>query len=217
MPGQIDWQNPNSIWYTYTQLHRMQPDGDDYPRYLWVRDRIPEGSRVLDAGCGAGQFALNITRDRGCEVCGVDVVPEFVERCNRIVRKQLGDLAGWGWFVCADFSKMTTDQVQAFGPFDVVTAMEVIEHPVDVRGFRDNALLALKPGGKLIITTPHPDSRSVGYGYMYRHAHHVRMWTRWRLEQVFGLTIDYSEITRDQETERGGTVSHIGGVWIKEE
>jgi 2-polyprenyl-3-methyl-5-hydroxy-6-metoxy-1,4-benzoquinol methylase len=218
IPDTIDWQNPESIWYAQPASHGLRPGGDNYGRYLWVKDRIAMGSRVLDIGCGTGQLAENLSLDLGCEVCGVDIVPEFTNHCNVSVARGLvarGVLAGW--FVCADFSSMTTDQVRSLGRFDVVTALEVIEHPVDVRGFRRNACLALRPGGKLVITTPHPDSRSVGWHYKNIHPHHIRMWSRWRLEQVFGPVVEYGEIAHIREVEMGGDVSHIGAVFVRPE
>ncbi len=211
MPDQVNWKDPRSIWYSYPAKHRLQPGGAHYLRYEWVRDRIPEGSRVLDVGCGAGQFAENISLDKGCQVCGVDVVGFFTWLCNTSLKRGLLD-AGCrtGWFVCADFASMTTEQVRSLGVFDVVTALEVLEHPIDVRGFRRNVRLALPAGGKLVITVPHPGSQKIGYSYKYHHPHHVRMWSRWRMEQVFGPMIEYAEITPERES---GTYAHIGAVF----
>lgn len=212
MPDEIDWQNPDSIWYATPSKHRLMLGGSDYPRYLWAKERITGGSRVLDVGCGAGQVAENLTLDLGCEVCGVDVVPQFVWMCNTGLVRRLHD-AGvrHGWFVCDDFSTMRADQVRSLGTFDVVIALEVLEHPIGIRGFRRNVNLALRPYGKLIVTTPHPDGRT-GYSYKKHQAHHVRMWTRWRLEQVFGPMLEYETI--DQAGPQG-EANWIGAVWGK--
>jgi len=214
MPDQVDWQNIHSIWYAQPALHRMRPGGSDYPRYEWVRDQIPGGARVLDVGCGAGQFAHNISLDKGCQVCGVDMVGSFTRKCNTSLARGLREAgAKPGWFVCDDFSAMTTTQMRSLGVFDVVTALEVLEHPIDVRGFRRNVKLALPAGGKLIVTTPHPASQAIGYRYKRTHAHHVRMWTRWRLEQVFGPMLLYAEISQNRES---GHCAHIGAVFTVE-
>jgi 2-polyprenyl-3-methyl-5-hydroxy-6-metoxy-1,4-benzoquinol methylase len=208
MPDEIDWQDQGSIWHARPGKHHLRPDGSGYPRYLFVKRQIAQGSRVLDVGCGAGTLAENLSLELGCEVCGVDVVPQFVWMCNTsLVERLRREGLRTGWFVCADFSTMTADQVYSLGTFDVVTALEVIEHPVDVRSFRRNVNLALRPYGKLIVTTPHPDSPRYGYGYMHSHAHHIRMWSKWRLEQVFGPMLEYEKITTSGE--------HIGAVWGK--
>ena len=182
-PTDIDWRNTESVWFAEPSNHRLVPGGTEYEdRYFFVRDQVTPGSRVLDVGCNCGQLAENLTRDLDCKVVGVDIVGQFIAHCQE-------DKAKYGTFYQADFSRMDPDlfdQAGLWGTFDAVTALEVIEHPIDVRGFRDNAIKALKPGGRLIITTPHPISGRYGYRYMNSHAHHVRMWSRLRLEMVFG-------------------------------
>jgi len=208
-PGSFDWQSTDSIWDAHPSNHRLQPGGSEYAsRYLWVKDQIARGSRVLDVGCNCGQLAINLASDLECKVTGVDVVQSFITHCQTCRERLM-----IGPFYCLDFSRMLPEVSANLGlttgAFDVVTALEVIEHPVDVRGFRDNICAALRPGGKLIITTPHPDSTEYGYTYMRRHPHHVRMWSRKRLEMVFGPMAVYHEIAGT------GRLTQIGGVWIK--
>lgn len=193
----IDWKNGNSIWSTDPNNDRLVPGGSEYARYEWVRDQIAPRCRVLDVGCNCGQVAVNLTNDLDCLVCGVDIVPEFIEHIRSGKNRK-------GVFLCMDFSRgeMPSDW-KAY--FDVVTALEVIEHPIDVRGFRDNVLEVLKPGGKLIVTTPYPDS--LGYRYMYTAPAHVRMWTRWRLEHVFGPAETFHIL------HRAGTFAQMGAVF----
>jgi 2-polyprenyl-3-methyl-5-hydroxy-6-metoxy-1,4-benzoquinol methylase len=202
--GNIDWQDPNSKWNAMSSNRQLSPGGAAYERYLWVRDQIPAGARVLDVGCNCGQLAVNLTRDLNCRVVGVDIVPEFIAHCRE--RK-----AKWGEFHCGDFSRATNVELDEWGLFensvDVVTALEVIEHPIDVRGFAYNVRYALKPGGRLIITTPHPQSEVYGYDYLHAHPHHVRMWTRWRLGIVFGPIVAYAELRH------GGVMAQIGAVF----
>ena len=84
----------------------------------------------------------------------------------------------------------------------------MIEHPIDVRGFLYNAWYVLKPGGRMVVTTPHPHGM-FGYHYKHAHPHHVRMWTPWRLEMVFGPMIAYAEI------ERQGVLATMGAVFAR--
>lgn len=60
---------------------------------------VGRGARVLDAGCGAGQFSIAFA-ERGCVVDGVDLSPEMIERARGhardagvAVRFSVGDLA----------------------------------------------------------------------------------------------------------------------------
>ena len=185
----IDWRNHDSIWFAEPSNHRLFPDGSDYHRYQFATRYIRRGDRVLDVGCNCGQVVVNLAQDLECDCVGVDIVADFIQNCQETKGE-------WGQFLCADFAEMTPGELEALGVFDTVTALEVIEHPIDIRRFRENVRRVLKPGGYLIITTPHPDSLTYGYSYYREHPHHVRMWTRWRLEQVFGPMVDYEEMDR---------------------
>lgn len=46
-----------------------------------VADMIPEGSRVLDLGCGAGDLLAELIDRRGCRGQGVEVSPEAFHAC----------------------------------------------------------------------------------------------------------------------------------------
>lgn len=164
--------------------HHFMPDHPAYGRYLWVRDRVPKGSRVLDVGCNCGQLCANLIDEIGCECVGVDIEPRFIEHCRK--RKP-------GTYHLADFTAM---DVSKLGTFDVVTALEIIEHPMDIRGFFENVTAVLKTGGRFIVTTPYAFGRH-GYKYFFTHAHHVRVWTEVRLRvfyEHYGLRFAEKEI-----------------------
>jgi methionine biosynthesis protein MetW len=46
-----------------------------------IADMIPNGSRVLDLGCGDGALLENLITKRGCEGQGVEVSPEAFHAC----------------------------------------------------------------------------------------------------------------------------------------
>jgi SAM-dependent methyltransferase len=105
----------------------------------WVD--LPQ-SRVLDAGCGAGEFVYAMGR-AGADAQGIEYVAEKVAewqaRYPGDARVQRGDLAGLEY----------PDQ-----SFDAVLLNEVLEHvPDDVRGLAE-VHRVLKPGGTLLIFSP---------------------------------------------------------------
>ena len=191
------WKDSANPLYQTPTNHRLVPGGIEYGRYEWVRDHIKPGSRVLDVGCNCGVVARQLHEDIGCEVVGVDIVPAFVEHCNTMREHP-------GRFYVGDFSRQNPYQIGVLGntgPFgvyeglyDVVTCLEVIEHPIYLRGFAFSARQCLKEDGLLIVSTPHPESARLGYGFMASNPCHTQMWTQWRLEQFFGPAVFYDEL-----------------------
>ena len=39
---------------------------------------VPEGSRVLDLGCGDGSLIAHLRDERGCDVRGIELAPEQI-------------------------------------------------------------------------------------------------------------------------------------------
>lgn len=208
--GQLgdEWKRPGSPFHQHPSNHRLQPGGRQYwTRYAFVRGQIRPGSTVLDVGCNCGQLAKNLHADLGCEVWGVDMVADFVESCRTSREALAGDL---GSFLVADFGALTEAEIAEHdlrGRFDAVTALELIEHPIDLAGFRRNVARALKPGGRLIVTTPHADHPDYGRSYCESNPHHVMVWTRTMLIDYFGQYDVYAELWDPQ----GGP--HIAAAW----
>jgi len=109
---------------------------------LWQRRRAlmnREAGRLLDVGCGDGDFAASMKR-RGWEVHGT----EFSSAARQLgeakeVKVHQGDVAS------AHFP-------DAF--FDVVTLWHVLEHVPDPRAELTEIYRILRPGGLLVIETP---------------------------------------------------------------
>lgn len=94
------------------------PRGWAAPLYAAVLDAtaVGAGTSVLDLGCGAGLFA-RAAADRGARVTGVDVDPAAVARAAAEVPE--------AFFAVGDAHDPPS------GPFDVVTAVQVIAHVAD--------------------------------------------------------------------------------------
>lgn len=102
------------------------------------------GLRVLDLGCGGGLLAEPMAR-QGAIVVGVDASPGNIAAAQRH-----GQLHG----VDIDYRLGEPAQVvPAKEKFDVVMALEVVEHVSDVPAFLVTAASHLAPGGLLFVST----------------------------------------------------------------
>jgi 2-polyprenyl-3-methyl-5-hydroxy-6-metoxy-1,4-benzoquinol methylase len=113
-----------------------------YCAYLDLLSRyMPEtlpSPRLLDIGCAHG-FMLEAARQRGWQASGVEISPATS------VARQRG-------FVVYDHP--IEDLNIADGTFDAITAIDVLEHIPDLKGFMAELYRILKPGGVLLIVTP---------------------------------------------------------------
>ncbi len=133
-------------------LHMMNP-----VRAGWVLERMRrrfgrvEGVRVLDVGCGAGLLAEALAK-AGCVVTGVDAAGEVVEVARR-------HAAAAGFLV--DYRVGTAEGILAEGGrFQVVTALEVIEHVAEPAAFVGTLAGLVEPGGAVFVSTLNRTRRS---------------------------------------------------------
>jgi 2-polyprenyl-6-hydroxyphenyl methylase/3-demethylubiquinone-9 3-methyltransferase len=155
-----DWWDPKG---SSAMLHRMNP-----VRLAFLREAIdlhwggdPEsvkplaGKRALDVGCGAGLLAEPLAR-LGAAVTGVDAAEENVavarthaEGSGLTIDYRHGELAAL-----------------SLGRFDLVTAMEVLEHVADKPAFIAELAQHLAPDGLMVLSTPNrtPQSRLLMVG-----------------------------------------------------
>jgi SAM-dependent methyltransferase len=102
------------------------------------------GRRLLDYGCGVGLF-LEVARERGYDVCGIDLAPDAVREARRRGFR--------AWCGTAD----TVPEVAA-GGFHVVTLWSVLAHlprPIDELAMLRRLLL---PDGVLLVSTVNANS-----------------------------------------------------------
>ena len=104
---------------------------------------LPAGARVLDLGCGTGEFTECLA-GLGYDATGIDLSGNAIAVARqRFPQRRF--LQG-----------LPEDHGAAFaGRFDAAWSTEVIEHVFDVYGFLAAAHRALVPGGRLVMTTPY--------------------------------------------------------------
>jgi 2-polyprenyl-6-hydroxyphenyl methylase/3-demethylubiquinone-9 3-methyltransferase len=100
--------------------------------------------RVLDIGCGGGILCEPLAR-LGAIVTGVDPSEANIEAA-RLHASQADLMIN---YVCG----AAEDLVSASPRFDIVLAMEVVEHVADVNLFIRSCAALVKPGGLMIVAT----------------------------------------------------------------
>jgi SAM-dependent methyltransferase len=118
---------------------------------------FPEGSRILDAGCGPGLVSAAFL-EAGYRVEGVDLSTEMVARArNRCAFA--GDRAHFRQTSIFD------PEIEASAPFDGAVSRYVIHHMLDAEWFLERQVELLRPGGVLVacdhITSPSPEAAEI--------------------------------------------------------
>jgi 2-polyprenyl-3-methyl-5-hydroxy-6-metoxy-1,4-benzoquinol methylase len=131
-------------------------------RWLWIRRRLPRtrnGERLLDVGCGSGAFSIGAAL-RGYDVLGLS----WDERNQAMARERarLSSAPGARFEVC-DVRKLDQRKDMLEG-FDVALCCENIEHILDDRKLMIDIAACLKPGGRLLLTTPYFLQRPISVG-----------------------------------------------------
>jgi 2-polyprenyl-6-hydroxyphenyl methylase/3-demethylubiquinone-9 3-methyltransferase len=102
------------------------------------------GLRILDIGCGGGLLSEPLAR-LGAAVVGADPSATNVEAAKRHA-----DVAG----VTVDYRVTTAEALADAGErFDLVLAMEVVEHVADLGLFIGRCAEMVRPGGLMIVAT----------------------------------------------------------------
>jgi SAM-dependent methyltransferase len=137
-------------------------------------DRFPLRGRVLDVGAGQGSNVAYL-RARGVDAVGIEPNPRSVEVCqNRGLPVTYGDLE--------------TVELEE-GSFDAVLLDQVVEHLLNPVGVLKLAVRALRPGGRLMVTTPNAGSlyaRFFGDEWAHWHVpYHVYLYRKADLRLLF--------------------------------
>ena len=143
------WWDPRGAW---AALHRFNP-----VRLAYIRDRAAahfdrdaarldslKGLRILDIGCGGGILCEPLAR-LGAELVGIDPVADSIAAAQH----HAGEVG-----LAIDYRCTPVEDLAETGEvFDVVLAMEVVEHVADFNLFIEEAAALVKPGGLMFVAT----------------------------------------------------------------
>ncbi|MBR0793681.1 bifunctional 2-polyprenyl-6-hydroxyphenol methylase/3-demethylubiquinol 3-O-methyltransferase UbiG [Bradyrhizobium manausense] len=163
-----EWWDPKG---KMAPLHRINPLRLGYIRDAACRKfernvrslNCLGGLRVLDIGCGAGLLCEPLSR-LGAQVIGVDPSVSNIAAAKLHADKS---------HLSIDYRCTTVEEIDPRERFDIVLAMEVVEHVVDVGVFLKRCASMLKPNGLMVVSTLNRNWKSfalaiVGAEYVLR-------------------------------------------------
>lgn len=154
-----EWWDPNG---KFKPLHQINP-----LRIGFIRDHLVAHFKrdakalspldelsLLDIGCGGGLICEPMAR-MGASVTGVDASEKNIK--TACVHAEQGSLN-------IDYQATTAEAMAASGAqYDVVLALEIIEHVADPQSFITSCASLVKPGGLLVMTTINRTAKSYAF------------------------------------------------------
>ena len=129
----------------YDRMYSERPENDmsleEATLFDVARQRLSNGSSIIDIGCGAGNIALRL-KEMGFQVTGVDHSPVAAS------------LAAENGIDCRVVDVDKQDLPFAENSCDAAWAGDVIEHVFDPIGLLRKVRCVLKPGGFVFISVP---------------------------------------------------------------
>jgi 2-polyprenyl-6-hydroxyphenyl methylase/3-demethylubiquinone-9 3-methyltransferase len=155
------------------------------------------GLRVLDIGCGGGILSEPIAR-LGAAVVGADPAGANVEAAKVHAGRE---------GLAIDYRVTTAEALADAGErFEVVLAMEVVEHVADLTLFVNRCAEMVKPGGLMVVATLNRTIKSfalaiVGAEYVLRWLPRgTHQWDKFVTPNELEIAIEKSGMTMTQET-----------------
>lgn len=177
-----------AMWAYSPEVVASRPKRLDTIAQVWeyqaVLDHVREvGGRLLDLGCGHGEF-LYLARERyGFEVAGLDFNMKSVSLARALYGLHQTECSAWP----------TQGEPAYAGPFEVVTMLHILEHLEDPVISLREASRVLAPHGVLAVVVPALMRRPAFFnGDRDLPPHHLTLWSEKSLAralQAAGLVV----------------------------
>jgi 2-polyprenyl-6-hydroxyphenyl methylase / 3-demethylubiquinone-9 3-methyltransferase len=164
-----EWWDPSG---KFAPLHKFNPVRLNFIRTMCASHfgsrvetiRAFAGLSLLDVGCGGGLLSEPLART-GFSVTGIDPSPACVAAADAHAREDATRVE----YQCTTVETLA-EEAKAY---DVVLAMETVEHVADVRAFVRTCTALVRPGGLMFIATLNKTLKSlalakIGAEYLLR-------------------------------------------------
>src|SRR5258707_4016584 len=144
-----EWWDPKG---KFAPLHRLNPVRLGYIRDRaanhWNREPLAgsalQGLSLLDIGCGGGLLCEPMAR-LGATVTGIDAAERNIVTASQHAQ---------GQGLSIDYTQTTAESLAAEGRrFDIVLALEIVEHVADIDLFLKSCCQLTKPDGLVFLST----------------------------------------------------------------
>ena len=173
--------------YDYFKTTENKVEHEEHERLRkYILAAIPASAKnVLDVGCGGGWLAAAL-KNSGRQVISMDI--SDINPIKSVKNTPAPQHSG----LVADVFELPIKD----GSIDCIVASEIIEHVTDPGKFLGSLFAALRPGGKIIVTTPYneriPESLCIHCNQLTPHNAHIHSFTeqsirRFAPQQAAGL------------------------------
>jgi len=148
----------------------------DKSEYFYASALISSGDKVMDVGCGIGEFSKHIPEN--ADFTGIELSSRAVEIAQSMGRNVIQTSVE---SAANDFG----------GTFDFVTCFQVLEHLTDLESFIPACVALCKKGGRIIMAVPNNEGflASAVNNVMNMPSHHTIMWNK---DSLFYLAKKYN-------------------------
>ena len=152
--NQQDFNTPQYWDETYKAEYETKQTRADLPRFMMILGHIKDNDKVLDFGCGPGDFLQWLKAQKPSVECtGVDMSLEAI----KIARER-----------CPENKYIARTDINFRNVFDVITMQHVLEHVPNPDFYIEQAYNCLDERGFLILVLPM-------YDKPWRE--HLKIWT----------------------------------------